>query len=104
MKVRCLCGEKRITDFMRAFDMCEADKIFAKFQSMEVTLKPGVSDQQAVSDLRTLMDQTGYYVALIVCDGLTWRNPDVKLVSDGQKWFLLDDLMELVNEDSSRIC
>jgi len=82
--------------FMRDADLFETFKAFAAPHCVEITLKPGVTREQGLQDLRSLCERNGERVVAVFIPGEAkgaYCDTKVKLISNGKHFQPLDDIL-----------
>lgn len=89
--VTVILADRQLNRFMTAADMCERYKRFVTVNSITLTLKEGCSDEQALNDLRRLLEHPENpskqeIVAMFIpgVKELSYVDPDIIFVSDGK--------------------
>lgn len=91
-------GQKIMTDMMQAVDMFESWKVVGKVRTIVITHEdeslPPERIEFIIRSLKSALEQTGHIVSLIYYPNVTpYINERVKVVSDGNKWGVLHNLL-----------
>lgn len=92
-----ISGNRQMDDMLHRFDVFESFKIYATIQTIELTLKPGTTDEKGVEDLVKIIEMGGDRVVAAFIPGRpdgAYVDKSVKAISDGQKWCMLDKVLE----------
>lgn len=94
----CIAGDRASTLFMQHCDVFESFKIVATPTRMQLTLDGTRSLEEVLAKLRSHLESGGFRVAAIFCPNISegaWRDPEVKLVSNGERFCSLDDMLKV---------
>ena len=97
LDVVAIFGRSDMTRFMQDADMFERFKIVAKPYQLTLSLKPGCTNIQALSDLRATLEKFDQRVAAVFIPGSqegAWRDENVLSISNGEQWCTLKDCLE----------
>jgi len=87
-------GERKINDFMKAFDLRDDNKAFVSIR--KVVLTSDISDQNLFESFKEALKKE-YHLVYLLCESqpnLVYRDNKVKVISDGQCWVVLDDYLK----------
>lgn len=88
-----ISGDRRVNEFMKGFDLREDMKAFATMRTLVLT---GTATNQEMFDLLKAGLEKDFWLVYLLCEfqpDLVYRDERVKVVSDGRKFFLLDDYL-----------
>lgn len=111
-----ITGNKWMTKWMQACDVYESFKVFAYVNVMNITYKEGenVDLERAgkqIPQIIEAIEKSGNFPVLVHLDYVLtedalyhnqklkvpyYRNENVKVISEGQKWYMLDDFIEKI--------
>ena len=96
--IQCIAisGDKKMDDLMHAFGVFEPFKAFAVVEKFELTLKPDTTAAKAVEDMVRILTECDRRVVAVFIPSRHYGYLDesVKVISDGQKWCMLDKVLE----------
>jgi hypothetical protein len=100
-----LVGDNRLTGLMQCLDVFEHDKWYGVAVKISGDIRPGKTDQETWGEVWQALSQRekNPLLALFVpnVEGACYRRADVKVVSDGKRWFLVEDWIKGWKEGSS---
>lgn len=102
----CICGDELTTRFMQHADVLERFKVIAFVKKIQMTLKPGVTAEQGLRDLRTVLERAGQRAVATFIPGSpigAWRDETVRVISDGHNWQMLDDVLTAYGFEQRRV-
>jgi hypothetical protein len=104
-KVVVIQGPRAMTEFAQAADLFGSSKILAQPVSYEATFSGTVSD--TLEAIKRDAEANGNRVAGIFIPSNpegSWRDPTVRVISDGTRWGLLEDFLAALGFVDNVIC
>lgn len=96
-------ADRKMNDFMKAFDLRIDCKQFIDLRDVTFTLKPGVVIDEEffmnfIMKSKELME--GYWIPAILYQGNFFYHPEVKVLSDGQREMFITPKSDVAVNDS----
>lgn len=89
-----ICADKFMDDFMHASDVFEAFKRLGYPRFMTVTLEPDATIEEVIDRMVSHAQKSMAVSALfVVGTSVGWVNPDVKVVSDGESFGMIEQVL-----------
>lgn len=107
IKICLISGDRNINAFMRHADVFESAKKYAVPKMFEATVTPDADLQKIVQTAKESAESCGDLVVAVFIPNtnIGWVDESVKLVSDGQNFHRLDQMLKYYgyqNEPSER--
>lgn len=96
--VKVLAGDKKMDDLMHKADLFEPFKRLGTRFTIEVEMRD--DEPPDLASLKKAYEDSEMYVYAIFIPGNpegAWRDPECRVISDGQHWSMMDKLLEALN-------
>ncbi len=94
-KIVVISGDATMTRFMQDADVFEQFKVLASVRELEVHHTNALAS--VLEMIKEATEKAGHRVVAIFSPGTpegAWRDPNIKVVSDGKKWYMLDNALK----------